>query len=307
PLGPQPPNDVAQQFYVGMSTDDNAAVKFEWGVVATQVVGLAVGVPTETELGQLPGSSFSPDGTITLVIPKSLVGNPQAGDLLGAVNGRTFTGDTSQTVDLERSTLLVDHTFVKAQRDNGEPAATYTIVGNTTCPAAGLVPISAVSRKTHGSQGDYDVTLPLIGNVGVEPRLSPNNAHRIVVTFANPVSVGAVNMTGSGMVSNTSINGSTVSVDLTNVADQQTITLNLVNVNDGTNTGNVSIPMGVLIGDANGDRTVNAADATLTRNGSGQLANASNFRSDLNVDGTINSADATVARNNSGHTLDPTP
>jgi hypothetical protein len=45
----------------------------------------------------------------------------------------TFTGDTSQTQNLERSTLLADHTFVKAQRNNGHPAATYLLVGNQTC------------------------------------------------------------------------------------------------------------------------------------------------------------------------------
>jgi len=47
---------------------------------------------------------------------ETLIGNPQPGDLLGAVNGRTFTGDTSQSGTLERSTLLIDHTFVKRQR-----------------------------------------------------------------------------------------------------------------------------------------------------------------------------------------------
>ena len=66
-------------------------------------------------------------------IPKSVVGSPAPGDLLGAVNGRTFTGDTPETQNLERSTLLVDHTFVKGQRDNGHPAATYTVVGNVSC------------------------------------------------------------------------------------------------------------------------------------------------------------------------------
>jgi len=59
--------------------------------------------------------------------------NAQSKKLLGAVNGRTFTGDTPGTQSLERSTLLIDHTFVKAQRDNGSPAATYMIAGNTAC------------------------------------------------------------------------------------------------------------------------------------------------------------------------------
>jgi len=124
---------AAEQFYVGMRTDENGNVTFEYGTVATVVVGLVIGVPTETKIGDLPGSSFNADGTITLIVPKSAVGNPQPGDLLGAVNGRTFTGDTPETQDLERSTLLVDHTFVKAQRDNGHPAATYMLVGNVAC------------------------------------------------------------------------------------------------------------------------------------------------------------------------------
>src|SRR5712692_3054129 len=125
---------TAEQFYVGMRTDGNGAVTFDYGTIATAVVGLVIGVPTETPIGYLPGSSFNADGTITLIVPKALIGNPQPGDLLGAVNGRTFTGDTAETQNLERSTLLVDHTFVKAQRDNGHPAATYTVAGNVACP-----------------------------------------------------------------------------------------------------------------------------------------------------------------------------
>src|SRR6185295_18532700 len=61
---------------------------------------------------------------------------PPIGYLLGAVNGRTFTGDTSQSGNLERSTALIDHTFVKAQRDNGYPAATYVVEGNSVTPCA---------------------------------------------------------------------------------------------------------------------------------------------------------------------------
>ena len=60
----------------------------------------------------------------------------QPGDLLGAVNGRTFTADTPETSTLERSTQLIDHTFVKAQTDNAYPTATYTIAGNNVCAPA---------------------------------------------------------------------------------------------------------------------------------------------------------------------------
>jgi len=121
-----------QQWYVGMRSDATSNVSFDYGSIKTAVVGLVIGVPTETSSGTINGT-FAADGTITMFIPKTLVGNPQPGDLLGAVNGRTFTGDTSQTNTLERSTLLIDHTFVKAQRDNGAPAATYMVAGNIDC------------------------------------------------------------------------------------------------------------------------------------------------------------------------------
>src|SRR5438445_13900711 len=98
-----------------MRTDGNGNTTFEYGTIATAVVGLVIGVPTETSIGPLPGSSFNADGTITLIVPKSAVGSPAPGDLLGAVNGRTFTGDTPQTRNLERSTLLVHPPFHKGK------------------------------------------------------------------------------------------------------------------------------------------------------------------------------------------------
>src|SRR5205814_4705474 len=86
---------AGQQFYVGMNSDSSSTISFEYGEVATAVVGLVVGVPTETKKGvPLPSSNFNVDGTITIVIAKASLGNPAPGDLLGAVNGRTFTGDT---------------------------------------------------------------------------------------------------------------------------------------------------------------------------------------------------------------------
>src|SRR3712207_7115424 len=51
-------------------------------------------------------------------------------------------------------------------------------------------------------------------------------------------------------------------------------------------------PMSVLVGDTNGDRSVNAGDALQTRNRSGQPAASSTFRSDVNTDGNVNSGDA---------------
>src|SRR5438876_327127 len=98
-----------QQYYVGMTTGASGPPTFEYGTLADAGVP-AVFVISETKQGDaLPGSGFSPDGTITIYAPKSAFGNPQAGDLLGAVGGRTLTGDAPGTKEskLERSNAFV--------------------------------------------------------------------------------------------------------------------------------------------------------------------------------------------------------
>lgn len=53
-----------------------------------------------------------------------------------------------------------------------------------------ILPTSVVSRKTHGSVGDFDIDLPVTGDVGIECRSGPvSGYHRVVVTFAGAVTV----------------------------------------------------------------------------------------------------------------------
>ncbi len=92
-------------------------------------------------------------------------------------------------------------------------------------------------------------------------------------------------------------------VNLTGVANAQRITVTLSGVSDGANTGSIDVPMGLLLGDANGDGVVNSGDATITRNRSGQATDGTNFRTDFNLDGFINSGDAITVRNRSGNSL----
>ena len=101
------------------------------------------------------------------------------------------------------------------------------------------------------------------------------------------------------------MSGNTMTVNLTNVPNGQTTTLSLHNMTDVANQvlDDTAISVGFLVGDANGDRVVNAADATFTRNHSGEAASALNFRADYNVDGTVNAADSTLTRNHSGNGL----
>jgi hypothetical protein len=222
------------------------------------------------------------------------------------MNGRTFTGDTPATQDLERSTTLIDHTFVKAQTDNAFPPATYVVAGNAACGSS-IVPISAVSRKTHGPAGAFDIPLPLTGAHGIECRSGgPSGVHQVVITFAGPVTIGSATTSGGGMVSSTTVSGNTVTVNLTNVPNAQTITINLISVSDGTNTGNISIPMSVLLGDTTASGGVNSTDVGETKANSGQAANGANFRTDVTVNGLINSSDVSVVKAQSGTALPAT-
>jgi Dockerin type I domain/Kelch motif len=161
---------------------------------------------------------------------------------------------------------------------------------------------SAVSRKIQGST-PFDVPLPLNGPTGIECRIGPT--YQLVVTFATPVTVGSAAVTcGTGSVGSMSGNGTTtITVNLTGVTDVQRITVTLSNVSDGTNTGDVPISMGVLVGDVNANGAVNASDVALTKSKVGQTIGSSNFREDVNANGTISATDVALVKSDIGHAL----
>jgi hypothetical protein len=176
---------------------------------------------------------------------------------------------------------------------------------NTGGRYCALVPQSAFSRKTHGAAGTFDI--PLLFTGGVECRSGgATNDYQMIINFMNPVTVGSVSVTsGTGRVSSFSVSGPQVTVNLTGVANVQRITVTLFNVNDGTH--NVPVSMGVLVGDVNGNTTVNASDVSLTKAQVGQPVTGSNFREDVNADGNINATDVALVRSEVGTALPPPP
>jgi PKD domain len=76
-----------------------------------------------------PASNFTPDGTITIVVPRNLIGNPIIGSQLNNFIVRISAG----------TTLTPDN-----MPNNVTPAGTYTIVGNAFC-APNTAPIAALS------------------------------------------------------------------------------------------------------------------------------------------------------------------
>jgi hypothetical protein len=202
--------------------------------------------------------------------------------------------------------LLTDQRGVGYRRTVDDPSIPNAPGGNGTDIGAEELgaQINAVSRKSHAGIF-YNIGLPLAGAPGIECRLGSGpgfDGHQVLVTFDSAVTVGGVAVTSAGgqAMGALSVSGPQVTVDLTIVANAQTLGITLMNVNDGTATGNVSIPMGLLVGDTNGDGLVNAGDTTQTRSRSGQTTTATNFRSDVNSDGTINSGDQIAVRSRSG-------
>ena len=164
---------------------------------------------------------------------------------------------------------------------------------------------SVVSRKNHAGT-PFDIALPLTGAAGVECRNSAGN-QTLVVTFDGPVTSGNATVTsGTGTVSGSpSFSGSTMTVNLTGVADAQAVTVSLSSVTDGGSRSlpTMAVTFKALVGDTNGDSSVNAGDALQTRGRAGQPADATNFRSDVNFDGAVNSGDAIAVRSRSGNSV----
>jgi hypothetical protein len=183
---------------------------------------------------------------------------------------------------------------------------------NPTSPVCQpIIPVSAVSRKTHGAAGAFDVNLPLTGPSGIECRTGgASGIHQMVVTFAVPVTVLHASVSsGTGSVGSVTTAGNQVFVNLTAVSDVQTIVVTLT-IDDGPNIGTASIPMGVLAGDTNADRRVNVGDTNETRSRSGQVLNPASqgsgiFRNDVNLDARINVGDTNFVRSRSGGSIGP--
>jgi hypothetical protein len=188
-----------------------------------------------------------------------------------------------------------------------------TLIEHYTAPSVQLNAV--VSRKTHGNAGPFDVDLPITGNPGIECRSGgPNGDYTVVFNFANPLAnvAGASVTNGTGSVVSDNIDPTDTHryvVNLTGIANVQVITISLTNVADsaGNFSSAVSAQMGVLLGDVNASRRVDAADVSLVRQQTLQPVTSSNFRADINASGRIDAADVSIARQQTLTSLVSTP
>jgi hypothetical protein len=189
--------------------------------------------------------------------------------------------------------------------ETGEPITVPIAVPSAAC--AVLEMSGAVSRKTHGAAGTFDLELPLTGAPGVESRNGPVlGSHTIVLTFNNEVVSGnATVVEGTATVSGPpAFAGKTMTVQLTGVPNVQQVTLALNGVQDGfaQTLPTTTLVMKAIWGDVNGSSAVNAADVGQTKAATGQPLTPvrTSFGADVNVDGAVTASDVGLVKSAAG-------
>ena len=184
---------------------------------------------------------------------------------------------------------------------------TVAIQAPTADPCNPLQVTSAVSRKTHGAAGDFDIALPLSGEPGVECRTGgANGTHTVVVTFSNNIMSGNASIIeGTGNIVSAPIVNNTMTVNLINVDDIQKLTVKLANVTDtfAQVLPDTTVSVNVLLGDTTGNKSVNASDISQTKANAGGVVDASDFREDVTASGDINASDVAAVKAHSGDSL----
>ena len=217
-------------------------------------------------------ATYSTDGGVTWAANQRLSGGFSNSNASG--NGIDFGDYVGQNAYGGKFTAVwADNSNCDGTNLDGTLHA-FDLYTNTLMLPSSPTANSVVSRKTHGGAGTFDIPLPLTGTPGIECRSGgATNDYQIVFAFPSAVTfTGATVAAGTGSVGNTSGSGTTTAtVNLTGVGNAQIITVILQNASSGTVTGNINVPMGVLVGDTNGDRCCQCGRlATQTRSRSGQ-------------------------------------
>ena len=180
------------------------------------------------------------------------------------------------------------------------PNYSFTVTG---LPCAAPPPSQVVSEKPTAQPEPSTSASRSPVSSGVECRSGgANNDYQLVLTFPSAVTfINATLASGIGTVSSSSGSGtSTITLNLTGVTNAQNIAALLFGVSDGSTAGELSVPAGILVGDTNGNGTVNASDVGQVKSKSGQTTDASNFRNDVTANGNINASDVSLVKARSG-------
>ena len=288
-----------RNFHVYAESNNGAALQCFTGQNAVFTAGggyTAMSYPGGTTALPAPNcqSTLGINGSITIYVPLSMVSEP------GAVDNRLHEV-TASTMTLTQPANTNPDLI-----GSGLAGSLFNLIDVAQGYVFDPILSGAVSRKIHGSAGAFDIDLLA---AGIEDRSGgANGNYQVVVTFASPITLSSANVV-PGNAATASLNGAPVvsgnqvTINLTNVSNAQRLTINLLGVNDGTNTHDLAIPMAVLIGDTNADNFTDAIDVSQTKSQSGRPVTGSNFREDVNVDGFIDAIDTSLVKSKSGTAL----
>ncbi len=178
-------------------------------------------------------------------------------------------------------------------------------------PAEGELTLTGVvSRKTHGTAGDFDLPLVLdpASDATVEPRTG--GPTQLIFSFSDDVvasdgTLDADEFTITNAAFDSAlILGNAITLDLTGVLDQSVVTVRLSDIEDTSGnplSGDNEVAIRALFGDANQSRKVERLDLKLLRSHRNEPVNNSNFVLDLDLNGTVGARDARIIRQNKEH------
>ena len=158
--------------------------------------------------------------------------------------------------------------------------------------------VSAVSRKTHGSAGTFDVQLPLSGTPAVECRQRRQSHVRVHVYEHAGERQCDFNQRNRKHSGTPTFSGQTMTVNVSGVANAQLITVKLSGVKDqfAQVLPDTTVTVRLLAGDVNGNGAVNATDVSQAKSQVGQTVGSANFNSDVNCSGSINATDVSLIK-----------
>ncbi len=243
--------------------------------------------------------SWSPAANAASYRVKSATSPSGPFSVLGEVDGSTL--NYLHTDLTNGSTYYYKVSAVNAGGESADSAAVQAVPVNP--PAL----TGAVSRRSHGSAGSFDVPISISSSGTVPVECRAGSSLTLVATFDKDiVTCDAVVASGTAsLAEGSTASGKDVTVVLSDVADKQTVQINLENVTatDGSVLASGVLKFKMLTGDVNGNSAVNALDAALVSSASGKPIAANNFRCDVNANGSINSLDTALTTQRSGNSL----
>jgi alpha-tubulin suppressor-like RCC1 family protein len=228
-----------------------------------------------------------------------------------AIGSATAAGATTDVTTSGTAALASGaHSIVARQTQPGmaQSAATAAVV--VTVDTASPTITAAVSRKTHGGAGIFDMPVALASPVTVEPR--KDGPTKLVIGFSKNIVAADGQLDANDFVianaafSSATISGSSLTLNLAAVVDETVVTVAMPGITDlaGNALGGVSsLSVRALYGDVNRNGSVTIGDQQSVKNALATALSSSNYLNDLNLSGGITIGDQQIVKNMLAHML----